>query len=160
MSKADPLARIVFALLVAACFAAFFVTQRLKHTPTAVQQFKLTPYFSPYPGSRAPLEEISFKVSESEEVTVMVIDSSGNTVATLLRNHPVLRYKTLSLRWNGRRGAAHGYTTQTSTSGRTTSLVASNRGALAAPGEYRIRVELRQKGKHVDSPKSFTLRTR
>ena len=40
---ADPLARVVFALLVLACFAAFFLTQRLKHTPTAVQRFKLTP---------------------------------------------------------------------------------------------------------------------
>ena len=43
----DRLARAVFALLVVACFAAFFVTQRLKHTPTAVQAFKLTPFFSP-----------------------------------------------------------------------------------------------------------------
>ena len=39
----------VFALLVAACFVAFFLTQHLKHTPTAVQVFKLTPFFSPTP---------------------------------------------------------------------------------------------------------------
>ena len=30
----------MFALLVLACFAAFFLTQRLKHTPTAVQRFQ------------------------------------------------------------------------------------------------------------------------
>ena len=35
--------RRVFAVLVLACFVAFFLTQRLKHTPTAVQRFKLTP---------------------------------------------------------------------------------------------------------------------
>ncbi|HEY0516420.1 MAG TPA: hypothetical protein VGD00_04825 [Solirubrobacteraceae bacterium] len=158
MSRADPLARVVFALLVAACFAAFFVTQRLKHTPTAVQRFKLTPYFSPYPSGHVREEAISFRVGDSEPVTVAVIDSNGNTVATLLHDHPLQRYKTLSLRWNGRRGEAHGYTTETSPSGRTTSLVPRTRGRLAQPGEYRIRVELRRKGKQVDSPKSFTLR--
>src|SRR5262249_17884676 len=49
LTATDRVARAVFALLVAACFAAFFVTQRLKHTPTAVQMFKLTPFFSPSP---------------------------------------------------------------------------------------------------------------
>lgn len=155
---AEGLARTVFALLVVACFAAFFVTQRLKHTPTAVQRFELTPYFSPFPSGHVRQEAISFKLAESGEVTVSVIDSSGDTVATLLRDHPVQRYKTLSLRWNGRRGVAQGYTTQTSPSGRTTSLVAANTGRVAPPGEYRVRVELRHKGKTVDSPRSFTLR--
>ena len=39
----DWVASAIFAALVAACFAAFFVTQRLKHTPTLVQRFELTP---------------------------------------------------------------------------------------------------------------------
>ena len=47
--SADPLARWVFAALVLACLAAFVITQRLKHTPTAVQSFKSTPIFSPTP---------------------------------------------------------------------------------------------------------------
>ena len=38
-----------------------------------------------------------------------IVSSSGATVATLLRDHPVARYKQFSLRWNGRRGTAHGY---------------------------------------------------
>jgi len=33
----------VFARLVVASFAAFFVTQRLKHTPTVVQRFQHSP---------------------------------------------------------------------------------------------------------------------
>ena len=52
----DRPARTVFALLVIACLAAFFVTQRLKHTPTAVQLFKLTPRFSPTPAARRPAD--------------------------------------------------------------------------------------------------------
>jgi hypothetical protein len=157
LSKADPLARTVFALLVAACLVAFFLTQRLKHTPTAVQHFKLTPFFSPYPGGHAAQEAISFRLSSTDRVTVTVIDSGGDAVATLLREHPVERYKTLSLRWDGHRGVAQRYTTQTSPSGRTTILVPHNPGRLARPGEYRIRVALLKKGKPVNSPRSFTL---
>ena len=98
----DPLARIVFALLVVACFAAFLITQRLKHTPTAVQDFKLTPFFSPYPSGHVKQAGISFKLADADTVTVTIVDADGNTVATLVRNHPVARYKKFSLRWNGR----------------------------------------------------------
>ena len=59
---ADPLAGVVFGCLVAACLGAFFLTQRLKHTPTAVQTFELTPLFSPHRGARLEQEAISFKL--------------------------------------------------------------------------------------------------
>jgi hypothetical protein len=152
----DPLARSVFALLVPACVAAFFVTQRLKHTPTPVQKFKRTPRFSPYPAGRDKQEQISFKLAHADSVTVTIIDIKGNVVATLVRDRPVPRYKQFSLRWNGRRGRPVRYRQITSPGGRTI-LVPQNRGVRAAAGEYRVRVFLRRQDKTVLSPWSFTL---
>ncbi len=148
---ADPLVRGVFALLVLACLGAFFITQRLKHTPTPVQDFKRTPRFSPYPAAHNKLEQISFKLDRAEAVTVTVLDTAGTTVATLLDGYAVPRYKQFSLRWNGRTGRARGYSVGHTASGRAF-LVPHNRGPLAAAGEYRVRVTLRAQGRSVESP--------
>ncbi len=134
-TRTDPLARAVFALLVLACFAAFFITQRLKHTPTAVQRFQLTPFFSPTPAGHIKEEHVSFKLSRADDVTVTIVNSAGNTVATLVRNRPVPRYKQFSLRWTG------------VTAG----------GQPAPAGEYRVRVSLREQHRSVFSPRNFTL---
>jgi hypothetical protein len=154
--RVDPLAGTVFALLVIACFAAFFVTQRLKHTPTAIQRFERTPSFTPSAAPPRNLEEISFKLAEADEATVAIIDSDDDVVATLVRDRPLERYKQFSLRWNGRRGTAHRYGVVRTPSGRAVS-VAENEGPLAPPGEYRVRVSLRREDRTVLSPWSFTL---
>lgn len=153
---ADPLARAVFALLVLACVAAFFVTQRLKHTPTVVQRFQRTPRFSPYPSARHKQEQISFKLAHADRVTVTVIDTRGDVVATLVSGWPVARYKQLSLRWNGRRGRPRGYAHARTPGGRTI-VVPRNRGPIAPAGDYRVRVLLERQDKTVSSPWSFTL---
>lgn len=153
---ADPLARVVFALVVLACFAAFLITQRLKHTPTAVQEFKLGTAFSPYPKGHTKLEAISFKLAQADAVTVTIIDAKGNTVATLVRDYPAPRYKQFSLRWDGRRGTAHRYEHLVSPNGRTL-LVPQNPGRIAPPGEYRVRVSLRHRSLPVLSQRSFAL---
>lgn len=153
----DPLARTVFALLVVACFAAFFVTQRLKHTPTTVQHFEGPRTFSP--GSSDPearQERLSFKLSRADEVTVTIIDADGNTVATLVRDYPVARYKQFSLRWNGRRGFPRGFVGLKSPTGRQI-LLPRNTGPLAPAGEYRVRVVLRGQGRELLLPRSFRL---
>ena len=153
----DPLARIVFALLVIACFAAFFVTQRLKHTPTVVQRFELSLSFSPGAPGEAGQEAISFKLSQADEATVTIVDAGGgNTVATLVSDHPVARYKQFSLRWNGRRGTARGARVVLSPHGRTI-LVPITTGTIAPGGEYFVRVELRRQDREVRSPRNFTL---
>jgi hypothetical protein len=136
--RVQRLAQLVFAALVLACFAAFFLTQQLKHTPTAVQRFQLTPFFSPTPAGHIKQEHISFKLAHADEVTVTLVDSAGDTVATLVRNRPVPRYKQLKLRWNGRLGATED-------------------GALAPAGEYRVHVHLRRQRRWVYSPRNFTL---
>jgi hypothetical protein len=150
------LARTIFALLVAACLVAFFLTQRLKHTPTVVQTFRLTPFFSPTPAGHIKQERISFKLSRGDDVTVTVIDATGATVATLLRDHPVVRYKQLSLRWNGRRGTARSYALAAGPNG-APALAPRLHGALAPAGEYRVRVSLRRQRRTVLSPHGFKL---
>jgi hypothetical protein len=139
--RVDPRARVVFALLVLACFAAFLITQRLKHTPTAVQDFEMTPSFSPYPAGGRQEAHISFKLEHAEAATVTIIDASGDTVATLVRDRPLARYKQFSLRWNGRRGLARRYRYALTPHGRTI-VIPVNEGPLAPAGEYRVRVAL------------------
>ena len=152
----ERLARTVFALLVLACLVAFFLTQHLKHTPTAVQRFQLTPFFSPTPSGHIKQARISFKLARADEATVTIVSSSGATVATLLRNYRVARYKQLSLRWSGRRGVAHGIGRVPGPDG-TTALVPRLDGALAPAGEYRVRVSLREQHRSVLSPRGFKL---
>jgi hypothetical protein len=150
------LVQLVFGLLVLACFVAFFVTQRLKHTPTAVQRFEMTSSFSPASATVNDLEGISFRLANTDYVTVSIVNSAGDTVATLVRDHPVIRYKRFSLRWNGRTGTAHRYRTLHTATGRPI-LVALNEGKLARPGEYRARVSLRDQHRTVFAPRNFTL---
>jgi hypothetical protein len=152
----ERLARTVFALLVVACFAALLVTQRLKHTPTVVQAFKLTNVVEP--GSKAQIgeERISFKLTRADRVAVAIEDSAGEDVAVLVSDLPVARYKTLSLRWNGRRGVARRYATYRRADGYAT-LIPKNRGPVAPAGEYTVKVTLRDQGRSVPSPRSFKL---
>jgi hypothetical protein len=152
----DRLAGVVFALLVLACFAAFIITQRLKHTPTAVQRFELTPRFSPTPQGHIKEEQISFKPAHAEPVTVTIVDSAENVVATLVRDRLVARYKQFSLRWNGRTGVAHSYTVVAGPEG-TTIVTPVNAGSPAPAGEYHVRVYLHDQNRSVISPTGFTL---
>jgi hypothetical protein len=152
----ERLARIVFTLLVVGCFGALLITQRLKHTPTLVQEAKLTHVIAPASGGESREEHIAFKLAKADRVTVVVENSSDEMVATLVRDLPVGRYKTLSLRWNGREGTAHGYSVLRKADGYTT-LVPHNHGALAPPGEYSVRVELHQEDRSVPFPHTFKL---
>jgi hypothetical protein len=152
----ERLARVVFALLVVGCFAALLITQRLKHTPTLVQELKRTDVIVPASSGELKEERIAFKLEKADEVTVTIENTDGETVATLVRDLPVGRYKTLSLRWNGHRGTAHGYGVLRKADGYTT-LLPHNRGALAAPGEYTVRVGLRKEDRSVPSQRPFKL---
>jgi hypothetical protein len=145
-------ARIVFAALVLASFAAFFITQRLKHTPTVVQRFELIPFFSPTPSGHHKQERISFKIKQYDKVTVTILDSQERAVATLARERPLGRYRQLTLLWDGREGP------NTPASEAPGLLVKSFNGGPAAPaGEYHVRVSLHEEERTVISPKGFKL---
>lgn len=136
MNGADPLARVVFGLLVTASFAAFVVTQRLKHTPTAVQGIKLSASFVAGARGADGVEEISFRTRKADRVNVAVIDSSGDTVRTIARERPTQSYRRVYFYWRGREAS----------------------GRRAPTGAYRIRVILSQEHAEVFSPSSFELR--
>jgi hypothetical protein len=156
-TDAGRLAKVVFAMLVLACFAAFAITQHLKHTPTAVQRFEMTPYLRPGAGGRRGVEHLSFRIAQADAVTVAIVDSSGREVATLLREYPLARYHQLSFVWDGRRGP----TTPPAPAAGTHyhPLVPIDHGPPAPAGEYRVSVSLRSLHRAaVLSPRSFELR--
>lgn len=147
------LARVVFAVLVVACFVAFALTQRLKHTPTPVQHFEADKAFYPHStpaaacrgrvptaqvNSTERIEYLSFKPAQAEPVTVEIIDSAEKRVATIVRALPAERYKQLSLCWNGQLGP-------------------TQRGGLAPPGEYRVQVKLLDLKRTVKATDTFKL---
>jgi hypothetical protein len=123
--RTETLTRAVFALLVLATFAAFFVTQRLKHSPTLVQAATAVPYIYPAKGHRKAL--ISFKIKRADRVTVTVVGPTGDDVDTLASDFRMAAYQQQSFRWRG-----------TLSSGRRAPL-----------GLYTIRIRLRDAGRSV-----------
>ncbi|HEY5199210.1 MAG TPA: hypothetical protein VIJ51_19485 [Solirubrobacteraceae bacterium] len=123
--RTETLRRAVFGLLVVATFAAFFVTQRLKHSPTLVQAATAVPYIYQAKGHRKAL--ISFKIKRADDVTVTVVGANGDDIDTLASEVHMQAYLQRSFRWRG--------------------LTAS--GRRAPFGLYRIRVRLRDAGRSV-----------
>jgi hypothetical protein len=156
LTSAQRASHATFALLVVACFAAFFVTQRLKHTPTVVQRIEMSPSFEPTPAGVDKEERLSFRLGRTETATVTIEGSDGAQVATLVRDRRLQRYKQFSLRWDGRTGIARSHTITTAPDGHTF-YIPHNTGPLAAPGEYHMRVYLPESNRSVVSPRSFEL---
>jgi hypothetical protein len=172
-------AAVVFAGLVVATCAGLFLAQRLKHSPTSVHGFRLSPAtFSPSraAGPRATrgsliaatsaLEQLSFQTDTDHDVTVAIVNSSGETVATLVRGLPWERYLRLCLAWNGRTGSGH--VTSLARAAPITAavgsavcsrspIVALPAGRLAAAGDYRVRVSLGGGSHSILSPATFAL---
>ncbi len=127
----------VFALLVAATFAAFFVTQRLKRTPPAVQRVMVTPFFSPNSDGRFDAAHLSFRLRRTDDITVRLIDHRDDEVRTLVDGRRLGAYQQISLKWDGR----------------------DDHGARAPDGRYRIRVTLRRQGRSILLPRAIRLDT-
>jgi len=128
----------IFALLVVATFGAFFAAQRLKHTPTALQQIKGNTLFSPGANTYGfnDAARISFVVKRADDYTVEVIDRDGDVVRTLVRDLPSKKYRKLPLMtWDGRTDA----------------------GRRAPDGNYRYRVTLRREGRSIVIRKTVRL---
>ena len=156
MTTAQRASRATFALLVVACFAAFFITQRLKHTPTVVQRFEMPSRFEPESAGVHAEEAISFRLAHTERATVTIENSDGDQVATLVRARLLERYKQFSLRWNGRTGVARSHTIVATPDGHRF-YIPHDTGPRAPAGEYHVRVFLPDSNRTVVSPRSFEL---
>lgn len=134
----SPAARVAFALLVLATFGAFFVAQRLKAEPSAVSSFERTRFFSPNGDGVKDVERFSFRLKESDDVTVDVVDADGGRVRRLVTSQRARRGRPVRLRWLGTTDA----------------------GTRAPDGVYRARIVLRRQGRSVVPPFAFHLDTR
>jgi hypothetical protein len=131
------LAAVVFGALVIATFGAFFLAQRLKNAPSVVQQFKRTPLFSPNSDGRKDHAHVSFKLKDTDEVTVSVVDHEGDEVRVLADDINLPAYTPTSFTWDGR----------------------TDDGGRAPDGSYRIRITLRREGRSVTVPLVIRLDT-
>jgi hypothetical protein len=119
------LAQVLFAVLVVATGAAFFLTQRLKLAPRAVRTLTVTRAISPYvPYRRA---SIRIRLTRPDRATVSIIDSRGDVVRRLVTDRPYRPDQRIQLLWNGR----------------------DARGRVVPDGVYRVRVSLRRQGRSV-----------
>jgi len=124
-----------FGLLVAATIAAFFVSQKLKGTPPAVQSVIRTDEFSPGPNGLRDEAVFSFRLKRDDTVTVTVVDAQGTPIQKIAENLPVKAYKRVRLTWNGMR----------------------DNGKTAPDGTYRYRVGLAKQGRSVTVPVAVKL---
>ena len=126
---------IVFGVLVAATFAAFFVAQRLKNAPSVVQQFNATYVFSPNRDGRFDRAHVTFKVKKADDVTVELVDKDGDPVKTLLDDRHLAAYAPIkpSLSWDG----------------------TGDDGKPVPDGRYRVRITLRHLGRSVIPQRSL-----
>lgn len=126
-------ARIVFAVLVCATFAAFFVAQELKSTPPRVQDLSATPFFSPNRDGRHDRARMSFRLKHADDVTATVVDHDGDAIRTLVDNRRLRAGQRMRLVWDG-----------TNASGRE-----------VPDDSYRIRLNLRRQGRAIVVPRNI-----
>jgi N,N-dimethylformamidase beta subunit-like protein/flagellar hook capping protein FlgD len=127
----------VFGVLVVATFGAFFLAQRLKNSPPVVGQIGVYPFFSPNGDGRFDKARLTFRPKETDDVSVAVLDSSGDEVRRLLGSRHVRAGELVRLLWDGR----------------------TDDGGRAPDGRYRYRITLRHEGRSVRLASSVRLDT-
>ena len=130
------LARVVFLVLVAATFGAFFVAQRLKGSAPVVK-LRGTLYFSPNGDGRKDTAELALKMGEGDVVTLDMVDAAGVPVRRLETERHITPSSVIRLSWDGRTDA----------------------GTRAPDGRYRVRASLTRQGRSVVVPRIITLDT-
>ena len=126
-------ARVCFALLVCATFAAFFAAQELKSTPPRVQELKVFPFFSPNRDGRFDRARASFVLKRTDIVTVTVVDRAGDPVRVLRGDRRLPAGERMRVVWDGRRADR----------------------TIVPDGTYRIRLNLRREGRAVMLPRNI-----
>jgi len=136
VSRAQRTAIAVFGALVAATFGAFFVAQNLKNQPSILQQVRVYPFFSPNADGRYDGARLLFRLRETDDVTIEVVDRAGDPVKTLV-DRRIKRYTPTRVLWKGR----------------------DTKGRIAPDGVYRYRITLRGQGRSIVVPRAFRLDT-
>ena len=131
------LARVVFALLVAATFGAFFVAQRLKSADSVAEYTQLKRFFSPNGDGRRDVDRITFKVKEADELTVTIVNRDGDRVRRLAGGIDARPERDVTVVWDGK----------------------TDTGARAPDGLYRMQLGLRRTGRTVTIAGSFVVDT-
>jgi hypothetical protein len=131
------LARVVFALLVAASFGAFFLAQRLKGAESVAEITQLTRFFSPNGDGRRDVNRITFKVKEPGRVTVTIVNREGDRVRRLADDIDARPGRPVHVVWDGR----------------------TDDGLRAPDGLYRMQVGLHRTGRTVTVAGSFNVDT-
>jgi flagellar hook assembly protein FlgD len=127
----------VFAALVIATFGAFFVAQRLKNAPPILGEIGVRGVFSPNGDGRFDVTRVTFRVKETDDVSVAVLDADGDEVRELLSGRHVTEGTLVRLKWDGR----------------------TDDGARAPDGRYRYRITLQHEGRSVVLARSVRLDT-
>jgi FlgD Ig-like domain len=129
---ARPLVRAVFALLVVATIAAFFVTQQLKSETPLVPRFAAVPkQFSPNGDGKRDMTRVGFDLSEPATVSFYVLDGEGNEIRRIVDDQAFAGDAKHRFRWDGR----------------------DDDGEGVPDGRYRMRVVQRSEGRVIDSSK-------
>jgi FlgD Ig-like domain len=129
---ARPLVRAVFALVVVATIAAFFVTQQLKSETPLVLRFAAVPrQFSPNDDGKRDVTRLGFDLSEPATVSFYVLDSEGTEIRRIVDDQAFAGDAKHRFRWNGR----------------------DDEGRRVQDGVYRMRVVQRAEGRVIDSSK-------
>ena len=120
--------------LLGATAASFAVTERLKLERSPVTATRVDKVFSPVCECLRNFAVVSFVLRHAETVTVDVLDSSGDSVRTLVRKQREPRGR-VSYTWDGRDDA----------------------GRLVPDGRYRPRIRLERHGRTIVLPNRITV---
>src|SRR5919107_312481 len=132
---ARPVVRAVFALLVVATIAAFFVTQQLKSEFPLVIRFSATPkQFSPNGDRYRDSAQVGFDLSEPAKVTFSIMDGEGNEIRRLVDDRQLAGDVVRRFRGDGRGGVWHGEV-----------ATGPEETGLAPDGDYAFTVSVRDK---------------
>jgi FlgD Ig-like domain len=129
---ARPLVRAVFALLVVATIAAFFITQQLKSEDALVLRFAAKPQqFSPNADGTRDRSVVGFDLSRPATVSFYVLDREGTEIRRLVDDRALAGDTKHRFTWDGR----------------------DDEGVPVPDGFYRMRVVQRSEGRVINSSK-------
>jgi hypothetical protein len=135
---------VIFGVLVAATFAAFFVAQRLKNAPSVIQDLKFETrgagnVFSPNGDGRRDRVRVGLMLKKADQVTLAWVNEDGDKVRTIVDDRELPAYRRLwGVPWDG----------------------TDDDGQVVPDGRYKLRITLRDQGRSVIYPTSVLKDTR